>query len=83
MSRHIARRTTARYVSHAPDRPVGQGRTLAAMRTIDTGTDDLLGEVDEGVATLTLNRPERRNAMSQAMNEALGGCRRDFRRAVA
>ena len=41
------------------------------MRTIDTGTDDLLAEVDEGVATLTMNRPERRNAMSRAMNEAL------------
>jgi 2-(1,2-epoxy-1,2-dihydrophenyl)acetyl-CoA isomerase len=41
------------------------------MRTIDTGTGDLLGEVDEGVATLTMNRPERRNAMSRAMNEAL------------
>ncbi len=41
------------------------------MRTIDTGTDDLLAEVDEGVATLTMNRPERRNAMSTAMNEAL------------
>ena len=34
------------------------------MRTIDTGTDDLLGEVADGVATLTMNRPERRNAMS-------------------
>jgi 2-(1,2-epoxy-1,2-dihydrophenyl)acetyl-CoA isomerase len=41
------------------------------MRTIDTGTDDLLATVDEGVATLTMNRPERRNAMSRAMNEAL------------
>ena len=41
------------------------------MRTIHTGTDDLLGEVDEGVATLTMNRPERRNAMSTPMNEAL------------
>jgi 2-(1,2-epoxy-1,2-dihydrophenyl)acetyl-CoA isomerase len=41
------------------------------MRTIDTGTDDLLAAVDDGVATLTMNRPERRNAMSRAMNEAL------------
>jgi 2-(1,2-epoxy-1,2-dihydrophenyl)acetyl-CoA isomerase len=41
------------------------------MRTIDTGTDDLLAVVDEGVATLTMNRPDRRNAMSRAMNEAL------------
>ncbi len=41
------------------------------MRTIDTGTDDLLATVDEGVATLTMNRPERRNAMSGAMNQAM------------
>ena len=45
---------------------------VAGMRTIDTGTDDLLAVVDEGVATLTMNRPERRNAMSGAMNQALG-----------
>ncbi len=42
-----------------------------ASRTIDTGTHDLLAELDEGVLTLTLNRPEARNAMSRAMNEAL------------
>jgi 2-(1,2-epoxy-1,2-dihydrophenyl)acetyl-CoA isomerase len=42
------------------------------MRTIDTGTDHLLASVDHGVATLTMNRPERRNAMSGPMNQALG-----------
>ena len=42
------------------------------MRTIETGTTDLLAVVDDGVATLTMNRPERRNAMSGAMNQALG-----------
>ncbi len=42
-----------------------------ASRTIDTGTQDLLAELDEGVLTLTLNRPEARNAMSRAMNDAL------------
>src|ERR1051325_2886353 len=41
------------------------------MGHIDTGTDDLLAEVADGVATLTMNRPERRNAMSGAMNQAL------------
>ena len=35
--------------------------------TIDTGTDDLLAHVEEGVAILTMNRPERRNALSQGM----------------
>ncbi len=40
-------------------------------KVIDTGTDDLLAEVKSGVAILTLNRPEARNAMSGAMNQAL------------
>ena len=38
---------------------------------IDTGTEDLLGNLDEGVLTLTLNRPEARNAMSGEMTAAL------------
>ena len=41
------------------------------MPTIDTGTPDLLASLDEGVLTLTMNRPEARNAMSAAMNQAL------------
>jgi 2-(1,2-epoxy-1,2-dihydrophenyl)acetyl-CoA isomerase len=36
-------------------------------RTIDTGTDDLLAHVEDRVAWLTMNRPERRNAFSNAM----------------
>jgi 2-(1,2-epoxy-1,2-dihydrophenyl)acetyl-CoA isomerase len=42
-----------------------------AVRQIDTGTGDLLAELDDGVLTLTLNRPEARNAMSGAMTSAL------------
>src|SRR6201996_8556127 len=41
------------------------------MPDIDTGTTDLLASLDEGVLTLTLNRPEARNAMSGAMTAAL------------
>jgi len=41
------------------------------MTAIDTGTTDLLADLDEGVLTLTLNRPEARNAMSGAMTAAL------------
>jgi len=44
-----------------------------ATRDIDTGTGDLLASLDEGVLTLTLNRPEARNAMSRAMTGALAG----------
>jgi 2-(1,2-epoxy-1,2-dihydrophenyl)acetyl-CoA isomerase len=39
---------------------------------IDTGTTDLLASLDDGVLTLTLNRPEARNATSGAMTTALG-----------
>jgi 2-(1,2-epoxy-1,2-dihydrophenyl)acetyl-CoA isomerase len=39
--------------------------------SLDTGTPDLIATLEEGVLTLTLNRPEARNAMSKAMNKAL------------
>ncbi|RYF32014.1 MAG: enoyl-CoA hydratase [Comamonadaceae bacterium] len=39
--------------------------------SIDTGTPDLLASLEAGVLTLTLNRPEARNAMSREMNQAL------------
>ena len=40
-------------------------------RTVETETGDLLAQVDDGVAVLTMNRPERRNALSPAMLDAL------------
>jgi 2-(1,2-epoxy-1,2-dihydrophenyl)acetyl-CoA isomerase len=42
-----------------------------ANRSIDTGTEDLLGRVEEGVAILTMNRPEARNALSGPMMQSL------------
>ena len=41
------------------------------MEKVDTGTDHLLFEKGDGVAVLTMNRPEARNAMSGEMNEAM------------
>jgi 2-(1,2-epoxy-1,2-dihydrophenyl)acetyl-CoA isomerase len=38
---------------------------------LDTGTDDLLAGVGDGVATIVLNRPDRRNALSDEMLAAL------------
>jgi 2-(1,2-epoxy-1,2-dihydrophenyl)acetyl-CoA isomerase len=45
--------------------------TSSEAATVNTGTSDLLATFDSGVLTLTLNRPEARNAMSRDMNEAL------------
>ena len=42
------------------------------MTALDTGTEDLRAEIDDGVAVITMNRPDRRNALSQAMLSALG-----------
>jgi 2-(1,2-epoxy-1,2-dihydrophenyl)acetyl-CoA isomerase len=40
-------------------------------RRIETGTDDLQATVESTVAVLTMSRPERRNALSPAMLQAL------------
>lgn len=41
------------------------------IRTIDTGTDQLLCSVKNKVATITLNRPDKRNALSGELTPAL------------
>jgi len=38
---------------------------------IDTGTDQLLCRIEDGVAVITLNRPEARNALSNELTPAL------------
>ena len=40
-------------------------------RTIDTGTGELLCTIRDGVAVITLNRPEARNALSDRLTPAL------------
>jgi 2-(1,2-epoxy-1,2-dihydrophenyl)acetyl-CoA isomerase len=42
------------------------------MTALDTGTEDLRAEINDGVAVITMNRPDRRNAFSPAMVSALG-----------
>ena len=44
---------------------------MAAARCLDLGTDHVLAEIQDRVATITLNRPERRNAFSNEMLEGL------------
>lgn len=41
------------------------------MTTIDTGTNELLCELADGVATVTLNKPEKRNALGDVLTPAL------------
>ena len=41
------------------------------MTTIDTGTQELLCEVEGGVATVTLNKPDKRNALGDVLTPAL------------
>ncbi len=48
------------------------------MTTVDTGTEDLLVTIEDGVGVITLNRPEARNAMSGEMNAALQKVLADF-----
>ncbi len=38
---------------------------------LDTGTEQLLCDLHDGVATVTLNRPEKRNALSDVLSPAL------------
>ena len=40
-------------------------------RVVETGTEQLLCRVEEGVAVVTLNRPEARNALSMELKRAL------------
>lgn len=48
-------------------------------RTIDTGTEALQAEVtDEGVGIITMNRPERRNALTGAMLDGIARTLDDF-----
>jgi 2-(1,2-epoxy-1,2-dihydrophenyl)acetyl-CoA isomerase len=54
---------------------------MTAPRPIDTGSDHVLASVVDHVATITLNRPERRNALAdetlQALEVALDAVDRD------
>jgi len=44
---------------------------MSTSRSIDTGSEDLLARVEDRVAILTMNRPERRNALSHGMLRGL------------
>jgi 2-(1,2-epoxy-1,2-dihydrophenyl)acetyl-CoA isomerase len=46
-------------------------------RAIETGTETLLARVEDGVATLVMNRPERRNALSDDMFRGMSAALRE------
>ncbi len=50
--------------------PIPENDTMGAT-AIDTGTNDLLASQDDGILTLTMNRPEARNALTRPMIAAL------------
>jgi enoyl-CoA hydratase/carnithine racemase len=50
---------------------IGLDMALGMMKKIDTGTIQLLCEVRDRVAVITLNRPEARNALSDDLTPAL------------
>jgi 2-(1,2-epoxy-1,2-dihydrophenyl)acetyl-CoA isomerase len=50
---------------------------MAEMRAIDTGMDHLQARVEDGVALLVMNRPERRNALSDEMLRGLATALRE------
>lgn len=45
-----------------------------AGQTLDTGTQELLCTVEDRIATIILNRPEKRNALSDRLTPALRAC---------
>lgn len=50
---------------------MAETRTKIESLEINTGTDELLCSVRDGVATITLNRPEARNSLSDNLTPAL------------
>ena len=44
---------------------------LMTATQIETGTDELICSIEDHIATLTLNRPEKRNALSDRLTPAL------------
>lgn len=44
---------------------------MTELSYIDTGTEEILAELKEGILTLTLNRPNRLNAINDPMLKAL------------
>jgi 2-(1,2-epoxy-1,2-dihydrophenyl)acetyl-CoA isomerase len=51
---------------------------MSEQREVDTGTTDVLASVSDGIGRIVLNRPERRNALSDPMLDGLVRALDDF-----
>ncbi len=64
-----------RHHPHTPERRAGRVDSVAPMCAVDPEedamTDHVLRDISNGVLTLTLNRPEKKNALTRAMYQAL------------
>src|SRR5206468_5554184 len=64
-------------LSHAPSQLATPNCNLPLRRCLMPEYADLLYEIDSNVATITLNRPDRLNAISGPMLESLSQALRD------
>jgi 2-(1,2-epoxy-1,2-dihydrophenyl)acetyl-CoA isomerase len=60
---------TAHRDAHREDRV--EPTEPAASRRVDSGTETVLGRIEDGVGVIELNRPERRNALHPDMYDAI------------
>ena len=61
---------------------IRQRLMAALLKSEDAMTDHVRSDVANGVLTLTLNRPEKKNALTRAMYQALGDAHRRRRGAT-
>src|SRR5262249_55482923 len=65
---------TSTFRCNARERRLSTGHIIPLSSDVCTGdpmADEILCSIQDGIATLTLNRPEKRNAINQAMIESL------------
>src|SRR6202048_1862684 len=67
----VSGKTLRPRVRHFDRIETGEVRMVVDRIDVDTGTSELLCEIRDRVALITLNRPEARNALSDRLTPAL------------